>query len=284
MRYFGFEAGSRAGLSTELFFADYKKHVSSDDSLKLSDKDFFYSKVKSPYSFVERCTDKQAMREITANDCIFPCDELTRQSNRQIGEIASGKMYSNIDRMFYDKRKVNSLLSSIAKGLLIPKTFQVEEVFVKPNSMSAGSKGCKRKCGLCVSEYIHIKKEYVVDCLKWNSVISIFPRQVILKNGYDKYIKLIPAASNVGDKTIEFIESVDGYGLFDGIFHIQVAEDYQGRLFYIEASKRISGSSIVNLERGYNPFFSINRKKREAEQKFEELQWYRFEDFIYGKV
>lgn len=284
MRYFGFEAGSRAGLSTELFFADYKRCVSSGDVLILSDKDRMYSRTDSNYPFVERLCDDKALLMLTAKDRVFPCDELTRQNNTRVAEIAANDNISKVEPLFFDKREMNRYLSRKAKGLKIPKTFFTNDIFVKPNTMSAGSKGCYEMSGMCISERINIKNEYVVDCLKGRDLLEIFPRQVVLKNGYDKYIKLLPTASRIGDAVNEFIQSVADCKLFDGIFHLQVAESDNGDFYYIEASKRISGTSIVNLTRGFNPFFFLSGKKKLEEGLFEENQWYRFEDFIYGKV
>lgn len=280
MRYFGFESGSRAGLSTELFFEDYRSNVQCNDTLLLADIDENYLKVVPTHPFVKRISDSEAKQVINEKDFVFPCDELTRQSDLKIGQIASLHSASSVERVFYNKIEMNTILSQLAKGLKIPKTFCADSVFVKPNVMSAGSKGCRKEEKMCVSEYIDIKNEYVVDCLKGKETINIFPRQVILKNGYDKYVRLIPAKSNIGYKVVEFIQSVKGCGLFDGIFHVQIAEDYDGNFYYIEASKRISGSSIVNLTRGFNPFFFINGIKRGGESRFKELEWYRFEDFI----
>ena len=285
MRYFGFEAGSRAGLSTELFFDDYKKHIDSEDVLVLSDKDKMYSKVAENFPYIERLQDERALLVLSAQDIIFPCDELTRQSNPRVTEVAAKNSFSKVEPLFFNKKEMNRFLSSKAAGLKIPRTFFADEIFIRPNKMSAGSKGCCELNDMCVSEHVNIKSEYVIDCLKGRDELQIFPRQVVLKNGYDKYIKLLPDTSRIGNAVHEFILSVADCKLFDGIFHIQVAENDNGDFYYIEASKRISGTSIVNLARGFNPFFFLYGTRRTRdEQGFEENQWYRFEDFIYGKV
>lgn len=243
-----------------------------------------YSRVTSSYPFIKRLQDEEAILALTAKDRIFPCDELTRQSNAIVADIAAIDNVSSVEPHFYDKRMMNTYLDDRAKGLKIPKTFPIENVFVKPNAMSAGSKGCYPMNDMCVSERINIKNEYVIDCLKGEEQLQVFPRQVVLKNGYDKYIKLLPVASKIGDAVFEFILSIAECKLFNGIFHLQVAENNNGDFYYIEASKRISGTSIANLTRGFNPFFFLNGLRRPSEDRFKENQWYRFEDFIYGKV
>ena len=70
--------------------------------------------------------------------------------------------------------------------------------------------------------------------------------------------------------------------LVTGIFHIQLIENPAGEIYFVEYSKRISGTSIVNLFRGYNPFdsFAGVETPRFKGGFAEENVWYRYEDFI----
>ena len=67
-----------------------------------------------------------------------------------------------------------------------------------------------------------------------------------------------------------------------GIFHIQLIEDPAGQIFFVEYSKRISGTSIVNLFRGYNPFDALTGVQTPVcKGDFaKEDVWYRYEDFM----
>lgn len=277
MRYFAFEAGSRAGFSTEKFFHAYKRQVASEDTLVLVDADPVFTLLPTE-ACLSRITEDVAMRIITKDDLVFPCDELTRQGNRIVKGIVSNHV-SCVEDWFYNKRAVNKRLSEKACAIKIPTTFQCEDLFIKPNTKSAGSKGCYSASNLCISEHINIRHEYVVDCLEKDGELKVFPREVILRNGYDKYVKLLPISGKLALQVHEFVKSVNS-PLFSGIFHLQIAENECGELYYIESSKRISGSSVVNLHRGFNPFCFINGIDAKDENLHLEDKWYRFEDLI----
>lgn len=293
MTYLGFEAGSRAGFSAELFFRDYVNQTGSDDRLVLSDADKAYSYVEtaSPYaSQIERVCDDVLEDKFDLNSSdvvIFPCDELTRQTKDKFYEIAQRSLFSKIDKKYYDKAYVNRLLLSLSLPIKIPYTFRNRNVCLRPNTESAGSKGVMFLHNYCVSEFIDIAEEYVVDCCRIKGELSIFPRAVTLKNGYDRYIKFIGKEDKLVGKVIDFVESFNrqmpSFGLFDGVFHLQLAKDKNGEYWYIESSKRISGTSFVNLSKGYNPFMLINGHKVEkpTDDVFEYGRWYRFEDVLY---
>ena len=113
--------------------------------------------------------------------------------------------------------------------------------------------------------------------------MELFPREVRLRAGYDKLIKLIDPHGSFADGVRKFIELVTPkFPLFaPGIFHIQLAEDAAGSLFYIESSRRISGTSLVNLPNGFNPFCFMNGMKgKTVSHRFKFGSWFRYEDFV----
>ncbi len=286
MKYIAFESGSRAGLSTELFFKQYlyKAH-SHEDLLYLSDKDSLYSKIISDSPYIKRIDDNEAL-SMLSKDCtitIFPADELTRQTSDAVRQYALQNPLSSVKEEYYNKAALNQMLRSKAKSILVPKTFELTDVFVKPNTQSAGSRNAHEEKNLCVSEKIDIEHEFVVDCYRnSDDDIKIYPREVILKNGYDRFIKLLPTDGYVADSVYMFVKSIceKNEGLFSHIFHLQIAQDKKGRLWYIESSKRISGSSIVNSFRGFNPFMLINKIRPVESCSYGLNEWLRFEDFL----
>lgn len=279
MRYFIFEAGSRAGLSAELFFKEYIKQSKCSDEIVMVDCDPIFSEMRGSNKII-RVDETKAIQMLSRHDIIFPADELTRQCNELIMSFSSNNPFSAIKPWYYDKKYVNEVLSHSKSNIRIPNTFSPTAVIIKPNTKSAGSKGVYRVNAVCVEEAIDIEKEYVVDCFEKNGNIQVFPREIKLKNGYDKYIKLLPTNGGLVEKIKDFVTSANVGSLFKSIFHLQLAENAKGELFYIESSKRISGSSIVNIERGFNPFCFMNGVNAPYSPKHELNKWYRFEDFL----
>lgn len=292
-KYLVFESGSRAGLSAELFFRAWRKQNGWEDGegdvLYLSDSDELYSKVLTDCPNIVRLDDYNAIASIVAygDKSVFPADELTRQCNSSVREYVSNDPIAKVSEVWYDKSHMNNVLSELVSfdkcRILIPLTFGLTDVFIKPNRASAGSKGILSKDDICVSQRIDIRKEYVVDVLYGDDGIDVFPREVKLRSGYDKMIKLLSPDSELANEVRAFILCVAPHvGLFaPGIFHIQLAEDVNGDLFYIEASRRISGTSIVNLANGFNPFCFLNGVESDRlVHKFNNECWFRYEDSI----
>lgn len=291
--YMVFEAGSRAGLSAELFFRAWRKQNQwkevEGDVLYLADSDPVYVSVPSPNENIVRLSEGSALELLTLNTDIkvFPADELTRQCNYAVANYVSEDKVSKVSELWYDKAHINNVLSELVSldkcKIRIPLTFGLTDSFIKPNKASAGSKGIEIKENVCVSQRIAIEREYVVDVLSSGESVQVFPREVKLRSGYDKMIRLINPEDEIGDEVCSFIDCVSGkVGLFaPGIFHIQLAEDVNGDLFYIEASRRISGTSLVNLANGFNPFCFLNGIVADRlVHNFEYDEWFRYEDFV----
>ena len=189
--------------------------------------------------------------------------------------------------MWYDKAHVNNVLAELVSidqcKIRIPLTFGLTDAFIKPNKASAGSKGLELKGDVCVSQIIDIRREFVADVFYDGKYVNVFPREVKLRSGYDKMIRLLPPSSRISREIRKFVECVSSQvELFSpGIFHIQLAEDTNGDLFYIEASRRISGTSLVNLANGFNPFCFMNRVKTDViVTRFDDCKWFRYDDFV----
>jgi hypothetical protein len=106
---------------------------------------------------------------------------------------------------------------------------------------------------------------------------------VTLKNGYDRFVKLLPRDDAFAGVIREFVLRAypANEGMFSDIFHLQLAMTPQAEIYYIESSKRISGTSLVNLAAGMNPFCFINHAPQPAPMPdFTVGKWYRFEDFL----
>lgn len=250
MEWVVYESGSRAGLSAVMFFKHYKKNHPNDDTLTLVDDDHTFQKSTIDTLCEDVEVSHPVYNEKLLSVCVFPADELTRQSN----ELPGAKMWFNkVDREYYDKRFINAMLSR--NGVSVPLTLSAENIIAKPNSMSAGSKGICTFDDYCVQQRIDVEHEYVVDFFvdQDGKVVQLYPREVKLRAGYDKYIKFLPLSHKVARFTNDVVKA-DSIGLFRGVCHIQVIEDAQGKMYYVEGSKRISGSSLVNIIRGYDPF------------------------------
>lgn len=285
MKYVVFEAGSRAGFSTEMFFLDYiKTNLRQDDILYMVDDSVDVNQVYADKQ-VKRISYSEFLDLDKEDLIIFPADELTRQSKSYVNGLADKNSISKVDYLYYYKMSVNQMLSKSTKGctIKVPRTFDVTNVCVRPNTMSAGSKGIQLLNDVSITEKLNITNEYVVDVIRSDNDIKVYPREVVLKNGYDRMIKPLEENSDIGNAVKEFILSAFpvNEGLFSGIFHLQIARDLNGMLYYIESSKRLSGTSIVNIFRGMNPFCFINGvKPKERNNPFQYNKWYRYEDFI----
>lgn len=294
MNYFVFEAGSRAGFSAEMFFLAYRKQrglrddEQGEDNLILVDSDDVVNSIPHKCCAIHRVSESTAKQLLCELDdvLIFPADELTRQCNDEIREIASRNPISEVSPVWYDKMAVNCVLNDFVKEkrspIHIPRTFELTSVFIKPDKASAGSKGLYSYDNVCVSARINIKRELVVDVIRDTTGMMVFPREVKLRSGYDRLIKLLDPYGALAQNVKEFIEIVSPFGVFaPGIFHLQIAEDIYGDLYYIESSRRISGTSIVNLGNGFNPFCLLNGIEADSlVHKCKYDQWFRYEDFI----
>ena len=287
MKYLVFEAGGRAGLSTELFFVN---RVSKDDgsSLVLADMDAYYMQCPCPAA-VSRVTEAEALAMIDkdVSDCtVFPADELARQGKPAVFALAARNPLVAVEPWFFSKRRMNERLAEITAGCLIkiPETFSLDDVFMRPNTMSAGSHGVGRLENTCITRRVEIAHEYVVDVNWVGAEPVIYAREVRIKNGYDKYLKFIGKESRIAKAVNEFVHAIKASEplLVTGIFHIQLIENPAGEIFFVEYSKRISGTSAVNLFRGYNPFDAfagVQTPVFKGDFAREDV-WYRYEDFI----
>ena len=290
MNYVVFESGSRAGFSAEKFFHIWKKRYPDNNAkLILSDIDTLFSELPIAHPGIKRLKDWQTIAGLSLKNCrIFPGDEMTRQDNQVVRDFVKNDYYASVEQWFYDKSRVNTLLASVVGAsclIKIPKTFELNSVCVKPNTMSAGSRNIEFNDNVCVSEKIDIRHEYVVDVLERNGEFNIFAREVVLRQGYDKFIKLLDEKHKLTSAVRRFLKLVSykiRATLFKGIFHIQVAEDASGEFYFIEASKRISGSSIVNVYNGFNPFDALENTTPFicADNPFSYNKWYRFEEMV----
>ena len=270
-----FEAGSRAGLSALMFFRQYKRLTGCDDNLFMVDDDkVFLATNNERYDSVKTLCASALIREYLGDFIVFPADELTRQRGCKYGTC---DWFNCVGQEMYDKRFVTAMLES--RGVSVPKTLMADEVIVKPNTMSAGGKGIMNLDDYCVQQRIDIAHEYVVDMFvdQDGEVVQLFPREVKLRAGYDRYIRFLFD----GHKVARFAHDVvnaDVLGMFRGPCHIQVVEDHSGKLYYIEGSKRISGTSLVNILRGYNPFCLLNDVETPANAYDED--WHTFEELL----
>lgn len=288
MKYVVFEAGSRAGFSAEMFFRAWKKqHPERNVKMVLCDTDPDYATLPCAEGFVRKI-DKGVYSFLEhKNTRVFPADELTRQKNAFVRKATALDPLSSVDSWFYEKSTVNGLLEGLTESkcfIKVPNTFLLNRVCIKPNTLSAGSRNISFSENVCVSELVDITNEYVVDVLEKDNNFSIFAREVKLRSGYDKMVKFLPDTHKLVAAIRQFIETVNlevDCTLFRGIFHLQIAEDCNGQYFFIEASKRISGSSIVNIFRGFNPFDILGDTAPVIyDAPFVCDKWYRYEDLV----
>lgn len=270
-----FEAGSRAGLSALMFFRQYKNLYPNDDQLFMVDDDkVFLATNNEVYDSVKTMCSRNLCVEHLGEYTVFPADELTRQRGHSYG---TKEWFNNVSQEMYDKRFVTAMLES--RGVSVPKTLMAESVIVKPNSLSAGGKGIMNFEDYCVQQRIDIAHEYVVDMFvdQAGEIVQLFAREVKLRAGYDRYIRFLFDGHKVARFAIEVVNA-DVLGMFRGPCHIQVVEDQNGQLYYIEGSKRISGTSLVNILRGYNPFVLLSGKEPVVSSVDED--WHTFEELL----
>lgn len=288
MRWVVFESGSRAGLSAELFFRQYIEKTGSDDVLVMADSNPTVNAVACPCEQIVRVPEDDGLMMLNEEDTfVFPADELTRQCHYW-SLSAECMKYARVEEWFYDKRNVGCYLLEKEEFsgmgcVMVPNVYPGTRLCLRPNTKSAGSKGLMFLDDYCVTERIDIKREFVVDAFRTDDDLFLFPREVVLKNGYDLMVKLLPRYGEFADKVKRFVKNAfpKNKGLFSGVFHLQLAEDVLGYTWYIEGSRRISGTSLVNISRGYNPFILLTSGELMSDtQQFKEGVWYRYEDFL----
>lgn len=270
INYIVFESGGRAGYSAKLCYLFREQtDQSKDRNLVMADTNPIFPHL-SPIGSVLYTYDDDVFDGCT----LFPADELKRQRNP--------KKYG-VKSWWYDKLRVNEILAERIDyhKIRIPTTFSFDSVCIRPNTESAGSKGVQMLENVCISALIDKKTEYVIDCIG----SEMWAREVQLKNGYDQYVKFLPMDHPVYAAASEIIEQAQFtklMGLFNGIFHLQLMEDKTGILYFIEVSNRISGSSLVNIPFGFNPFAYIEGEHvtRYLSESFKEGDWYRYEDIL----
>lgn len=294
MKYVVFESGSRAGFSAEMFFRLWQKaHDRKDVKLIMADSDADLLDVPVTFNVTRRRDQPaEAMFSRKKHIRVFPADEMTRQFKRSIQDAIAHDPCAAVEPWYYEKSTVNRVLQNVTNDecfIKIPTTFDLNTVCIKPNTLSAGSRDIKFQGNVCVSQVIEIQKEYVADVIDFplkevDGVAIPYVREVKLRNGYDKMIKFLPTSHKVVFAIMQFINKVRDsfdFGLFSNIFHLQIAEDVNGDLWFIEASKRISGTSIVNVFKGFNPFDLLEGTKPVVyDNPFENDRWYRYEDIV----
>lgn len=172
-KYIVFEAGSRAGLSAEIFFRAWRKQNGWDDGhgdvLYLADADPVYRCVPTQSENIVRISEQDAVNLLQCDKdiVVFPADELTRQLNTAVRNVVQDDDYSRVSPLWYDKAHVNNILAELVSidqcKIRIPLTFGLTDAFIKPNKASAGSKGLELKGDVCVSQIIDIRREFVAD-------------------------------------------------------------------------------------------------------------------------
>lgn len=304
MIFIVFEAGSRAGLSAKHLFLHHLA-MSKDriDQMMLVDRNVLFWLLDTDTNRAGYITEDDFHEGISKHhladaDCfVFPADELTRQ--RQCIDLENKlQVHSpiwHVEPEWYDKVRVNHELANLfyQKGdgkcfLITPPTAIFRNACVKPATQSAGSKGISFHENVCVSEKIDIAREYVIDVLRRDDgYAAYFGRKVDMKNGYDQYICFLdddhPAIARA-KYLVDIVEGTPLRQLFNGIFHLQLAEDHDGQFYYIEASKRISGTSLVNIPFGYDPFVFIKTgaiiKTKPTDIEANPNRWYRYDDLF----
>lgn len=277
-----FEAGSRAGLSARLFFDDYCKRIASDDCLILIDDDVTaVQALNATMSKRVSAVTGDNIGTATSEMVVFPADELTRQQSADIKRYKiTRRWFNDVEPIYYNKRFVNGLMEQV--GISIPKTFDIENVLVKPNTMSAGSRGITALDNVCVQQRLQIAHEYVVDATVDNdgTILGLVARETQLRAGYDKLVRFCEK----GHPVIEFAERIIQscrIKMFRGVCHLQICstDDDNTHLYYIEGSKRISGTSLVNLLVGYNPYVLLHTRQQ-VNCIPVDTQWRTYEDMF----
>lgn len=286
MQWIIFEAGSRCGRSAIKILKNAGEH----EILVVDSNYLALEALKNEYPYLNTMTQDKFLEvlrespEDLSESKVFPADELTRQKYHS--ELESNGLlddYSKVTEAMFDKAHVNQVLSNNKGPIKVPKTIR-GPLIVKPNTMSAGCKGIQTfDDNFLVSERIDIKREFVIDCVATPDELYICPREVTLRSGYDKLIKFLPQYSNTYRTlytgiTELIIESKDSdiELLFDGIFMVQAVEDQEGNYWFIEASKRISGSSMVNLLIGWNPL-EFHKSDEDRDWEIEYDTYYDFD-------
>ena len=118
-KYIVFEAGSRAGLSAEIFFRAWQKQNGwengNGDVLYLADSDPTYCSVPSQSENIIRISEQEAVNLIQSGEDVvaFPGDELTRQLNPVVRNAVQDDDYARVSPLWYDKAHVNNVLAEL---------------------------------------------------------------------------------------------------------------------------------------------------------------------------
>jgi hypothetical protein len=283
MTYIIFEGGSRCALSAYMFIMHANKELHKDDKVLFVDSNElvgFTTKNLRNSSFITQDEFYENIDKFSSDEYkIFPADELNRQSNSTL----LSRFGCSVNPEWYSKSYVNGILESLnLTKLNIPKTIYLKNALIKPDSHSAGSKGLIHCEHACISEEINIKNEYVVDCTYTDGELRLSPREVKLRSGYDQYIRFLTTNEfheifEMTNELVELTRSTPLSGLFNNIFHIQLMKDHNDKYYFIEASNRISGSSLVNLVIGFNPLIKLFSTYVNDNQN----DWHQYDQLIY---
>lgn len=277
-----FEAGSRAGLSARLFFDDYCKRISSEDTLLLVDDDECVVNALNETKTDRVCAEGNLLVGLRRKDAVvFPADELTRQQSLDVDRChISRRWFNDVVPAYYNKNLINRALAQV--GICVPATFCIDNVLIKPNTMSAGSRGIRTFENVCVQQRLYISQEFVVDATvdESRTILGIIARETKLRAGYDKLIRFVESDHPVVEFARQIIECSPNQ-MFQGVCHLQICctNESSSQFYYIEGSKRISGTSMVNLLADYNPFVLLHTKEQTECIPFD-TKWHTYEDLL----
>ena len=118
MKYVVFEAGSRAGFSSEMFFLDYVKKTGRDDVLYMVDDSLQVNEVETSNN-VKRINFFDFLELDKKDMVVFPADELSRQSQSVVYDLAKAHGFSDVDYIYYYKKSMNKNLHMLTYGCKI---------------------------------------------------------------------------------------------------------------------------------------------------------------------
>lgn len=194
-------------------------------------------------------TEASAPELLTQLDGTFdvvPCDEYFRARNPHLPcSKSTGDLSKAHDKLWAYRTLTGAGLASVHLPALLPRAV------IRPRH-GAGSKGLTLSdASHVVTAYVEHVAEYVVDVDTHAGVTA--PRQThALKNGADTFVTLIGAAHpRYPALRLAAWDVMRALGL-KGIGNVQLLEDAEGRLWFVEASARLSGSAWVNTHVGLN--------------------------------
>lgn len=190
---------------------------------------------------------------------VLPVDEWARDRLGLTSELSVSPYAAKIHnkRACYD-----SLSQSLGHSATLGLPRLCGDVITRKNRQAGNSctlvhRATDDRDGFITTEYYGDADELVVDAALDSDGLRVFPRVTHrLVHGRDTFVTLLGKEHRLYDRILAATGEFASLLKVTGLFSLQLLLRPGGRLLFIEAALRLSGSSWLNLLGGNNPLYS----------------------------